>query len=225
MTALTDTLSQVMAITSSLISVVVTLTLSIVFSIYMLAGREKLSNQCARLLRAYAPARYVDPIIRVAELTGRTFTSFVSGQLTEACILGALCALGMLFIQADYAPLIGVIVGASALVPVVGAYAGAGLSAFLLVMISPIRALIFLVFLGILQQIEGNVIYPRVVGTSIGLPGIWVLTAVTLGGGLFGLPGVLLSVPTASVLYTLLKEDVTARLKPQKTEPDESAEA
>lgn len=225
MTALTDTLSQVMAITSSLISVVVTLTLSIVFSIYMLAGREKLSNQCARLLRAYAPARYVDPIIRVAELTGRTFTSFVSGQLTEACILGALCALGMLFIQADYAPLIGVIVGASALVPVVGAYAGAGLSAFLLVMISPIRALIFLVFLGILQQIEGNVIYPRVVGTSIGLPGIWVLTAVTLGGGLFGLPGVLLSVPTASVLYTLLKEDVTARLKPQKPEPDESSEA
>ena len=167
----------------------------------------------------------MDPIIRVAELTGRTFTSFVSGQLTEACILGALCALGMLFIQADYAPLIGVIVGASALVPVVGAYAGAGLSAFLLVMISPIRALIFLVFLGILQQIEGNVIYPRVVGTSIGLPGIWVLTAVTLGGGLFGLPGVLLSVPTASVLYTLLKEDVTARLKPQKPEPDESAEA
>ena len=216
MTALTDTLSQVMAITSSVISVVVTLTLSIVFSIYMLAGRERLSAQCARLLRAYAPERYVGPVTRVVQLTARTFTSFVSGQLLEACILGALCALGMLFIQADYAPLIGVIVGTSALVPVVGAYVGAGLSAFLLVMVSPVRAIIFLVFLGILQQIEGNVIYPRVVGTSIGLPGIWVLTAVTLGGGLFGLPGVLLSVPTASVLYTLLKEDVAARLKPSK---------
>jgi len=212
LTALTDTASQVVTITSNVISILVTLTLSIVFSVYMLAGRERLSGQCARLLRAYAPEKYVGPITRVVELTAKTFTSFVSGQLLEACILGALCALGMLFIQADYAPLIGVIVGASALVPVVGAYVGAGLSAFLLVMVSPVRAIIFLVFLGILQQIEGNVIYPRVVGTSIGLPGIWVLAAVTLGGGLFGLPGVLLSVPTASVLYTLLKEDVAARL-------------
>ena len=107
--------------------------------------------------------------------------------------------------------------GVSALIPVAGAYIGAILSAFLLVMVSPVRAIIFLIFLSILQQIEGNVIYPRVVGTSIGLPGIWVLTAVTVGGGLFGLLGVLLSVPVASVLYALLKQDVVRRL--QKKEP------
>ena len=121
----------------------------------------------------------------------------------------------MLFIQADYAPLVGVIIGVSALIPVAGADIGAILGAFLLVMVSPLKALIFLVFLGILQQIEGNVIYPRVVGTSIGLPGIWVLMAVTVGGGLFGLPGILLSVPTASVLYALLKQDVRRRLDRQ----------
>ena len=127
--------------------------------------------------------------------------------------------MGTFFIQADYAPLIGVIVGVSALIPVAGAYIGAILSAFLLVMVSPVRALVFLIFLSILQQIEGNVIYPRVVGTSIGLPGIWVLTAVTVGGGLFGLLGVLLSVPVASVLYTLLRRDVGRRLGAGQEEP------
>ena len=126
--------------------------------------------------------------------------------------------MGTFFIQADYAPLIGVIVGVSALIPVAGAYIGAILSAFLLVMVSPVRALVFLIFLSILQQIEGNVIYPRVVGTSIGLPGIWVLTAVTVGGGLFGLLGVLLSVPVASVLYTLLRRDVGRRLSTRQEE-------
>ena len=145
-------------------------------------------------------------------LTANTFTAFVSGQLIEACILGGLTALGMLFIQADYAPLIGVIIGASAIIPVAGAYIGAIVSALLLVMVSPIKALVFLVFLVVLQQIEGNVIYPKVVGTSIGLPGIWVLAAVTIGGGVGGLVGVLLSVPVASVLYALLRRDVHKRL-------------
>ena len=126
--------------------------------------------------------------------------------------LGGLCAAGMLFIQADYAPLIGVIIGASAIIPVAGAYIGAIVSALLLVMVSPIKALVFLVFLVVLQQIEGNVIYPKVVGTSIGLPGIWVLAAVTIGGGVGGLVGVLLSVPVASVLYALLRRDVHKRL-------------
>ena len=118
----------------------------------------------------------------------------------------------MLFIQADYAPLIGVVVGFSALIPVAGAYLGALLSAVLLVMVSPLKALTFLVFLVILQQIEGNVIYPKVVGSSLGLPGIWVLAAVTVGGGLMGLAGVLFSVPIASVVYTLLKRDMRKRL-------------
>lgn len=209
---LTNTLPHLMSLTGSLISAIVTGVLSLVFSIYMLGGRETLLAQCRRVLKAYAPSKVAGGILDVVHLTADTFTNFVTGQLIEACILGGLCAIGMLFIQADYAPLVGVIIGVSALVPVAGAYIGAILVAFLLVMVSPIKALIFLVFLAILQQIEGNVIYPRVVGTSIGLPGIWVLTAVTVGGGLFGLPGVLLSVPTASVLYTLIKRDVRRRL-------------
>lgn len=138
-------------------------------------------SQCRRVLRAYVPARFADPLTDVVHLTADTFTRFVTGQLIEACILGGLCAAGMLFIQADYAPLIGVIIGASAIIPVAGAYIGAIVSALLLVMVSPIKALVFLVFLVVLQQIEGNVIYPKVVGTSIGLPGIWVLAAVTIG--------------------------------------------
>ena len=119
---------------------------------------------------------------------------------------------------------IGVIIGVSALIPVAGAYIGAILSAFLLVMVNPVRALIFLIFLAVLQQIEGNVIYPRVVGTSIGLPGIWVLAAVTVGGGLFGLLGVLLSVPTASVIYALIKRDVRRRLAEKGERPAEPEE-
>ena len=153
----------------------------------------------------------------VVRLTSDTFTNFISGQLIEACILGGLCALGTIFIQADYAALVGVIIGVSALIPVAGAYLGALLSAFLLVMVNPVRALVFLIFLAVLQQIEGNIIYPRVVGTSIGLPGIWVLAAVTVGGGMFGLLGVLLSVPVASVLYTLLRQDVRRRLEQRTT--------
>ncbi len=158
----------------------------------------------------------------VIQLTADIFSSFVSGQLIEACILGGLCALGTLFIQPDYAALIGVIIGVSALIPVAGAYVGAILSAFLLVMVNPVRALIFLIFLAVLQQIEGNVIYPRVVGTSIGLPGIWVLAAVTVGGGLFGLLGVLLSVPVASVVYALIKRDVRRRLTEKGENPAET---
>ena len=203
---------QLLEITTSIVSLVVTGVLALVFSIYMLSGKEKLLGQCRRVLRAYVPKKFADPITDVIHLTSDTFTRFITGQLIEACILGGLCTVGMLFIQPDYAPLIGVTVGASAIIPVAGAYIGAILSAVLLLMVSPLKALIFLVFLVILQQIEGNVIYPKVVGSSIGLPDIWVLAAVTVGGGLLGLEGVLLSVPVASVLYTLLRRDVRRRL-------------
>ncbi|MEG1858503.1 MAG: AI-2E family transporter [Pseudoflavonifractor sp.] len=212
MTTLTDALPQVVAITGNVISVVVTAFLSVIFSIYMLSGKEKLLSQCRRVLRAYAPERAAAWLTDVAHLTAGTFTAFVSGQLVEACILGGLCTLGMLFIQADYAPLIGMIVGASALIPMVGAFVGGALSAVLLVMVSPLKAFIFLVFLVVLQQLEGNIIYPRVVGSNIGLPAIWVLAAVTVGGGLLGFVGILVSVPVASVLYTLLRRNVHKRL-------------
>ena len=203
---------QIIEFTTGLVSIVVTGVLALVFSIYMLSGRDKLLGQCRRLLKAYVPAKVAGPISDVVSLTAATFTKFVTGQCIEACILGGLCTVGMLFIQPDYAPLIGVTVGASALIPVAGAYIGAILSAVLLLMVSPLKAFIFVIFLIILQQVEGNVIYPRVVGTSLGLPGIWVLAAVTVGGSLMGVPGILISVPIASVAYTLLRQDVRKRL-------------
>ncbi len=210
---------RLLEFTTGLVSILVTGVLALVFSIYMLSGRDKLLGQCRRLLKAYVPAKVAGPISDVVSLTAATFTKFVTGQCIEACILGSLCSLGMLFIQPDYAPLIGVTVGASALIPVAGAYIGAIVSAILLLMVSPLKAFIFVIFLIILQQVEGNVIYPRVVGTSLGLPGIWVLAAVTVGGSLLGLVGVLISVPIASVVYTLLRQDIHKRLGP----PDSSS--
>ena len=147
----------------------------------------------------------------VVKLTANTFTQYVSGQLVEACILGCLCFVGMCIFRFSYAPLISVIIAVSALVPVAGAYIGAIVSAMLLLMIDPMQAIWFLVFLIILQQLEGNLIYPRVMGTSIGLPGIWVLAAVTVGGKLLDFAGLLIGVPVAAVLYTLLKRDLHRR--------------
>lgn len=209
---LTTALPQLVTFTGNLISIVVTSFISIIFSIYMLSGKDALLSQCRRVLRAYAPAKVEHWLTDVARLTGATFTAFVTGQLIEACILGGLTAVGMLFIQADYAPLIGMIVAATALIPMVGAFVGGAISAVLLVMVSPVRTLIFLVFLLCLQQFEGNIIYPRVVGSNIGLPAIWVLASVTVGGGLLGFVGILVSVPIASVIYTLLRRNVHKRL-------------
>ena len=214
--ALSTAVPQLLSLTSGLVSLVVTMVLALVFSVYMLSGKDTLLGQCRRVLKAYVPKKGYDVVLDVAALTADTFSRFVSGQITEACILGGLTFLGMLILRLDYALLIAVLIGVSALVPVVGAYVGAITSALLLVMVDPVDALIFLVFLVCLQQIEGNVIYPRVVGTSLGLPGIWVLTAVTVGGGLFDLAGVLLSVPVASILYALLKRDVRKRLARQE---------
>ena len=224
LSALSSTLPHLVSFTSNLVSNTVTAVLSLVFSIYMLAGRDKLVAQCGRVLRAYASPRAADIVSRIVVLTAGTFTKFVSGQLIEACILGGLCFVGMNLLRFPYAPLISVIIGVSALIPVAGAYIGAILSALLLVMVSPLQALGFLVFLVVLQQLEGNLIYPRVVGGSIGLPALWVLTAVTVGGSLFGLLGMLLGVPAASVCYTLLRQDVRARLAGRSPPPPNQVE-
>lgn len=213
MNAVTSAIPQIVTITANLVSAVVTFFLAIVFSIYMLHGSDKLCAQCRRLTQTYLPKRLAEWLLRVVRLTADTFTNFVSGQLIEACILGGLCFLGMTILRFDYAPLISVIIGVSALIPVAGAYLGAVVACLLLVMIDPLEAVWFLIFLVILQQLEGNIIYPRVVGTSIGLPGLWVLAAVTIGGGLFGFPGMLLGVPVAAVLYTLLRDDLRRRVR------------
>ena len=209
--ALTNTLPQFITMTSVLVSGAITAVLALVFSIYMLSGGPKLTAQCRRLVTAYLPDRVSAPLLRVLRLTADTFTKYVSGQLIEACILGGLCFLGMCLFRFDYAPLISVVIGVSALIPVAGAYIGGAVAVLLLVMISPLEAFLFLVFLVVLQQLEGNLIYPRVVGTSMGLPGIWVLAAVTVGSSMLGFVGLIASVPVTAVLYTLLRGDLHRR--------------
>ena len=216
---LTNTLPHLVTMTGVVVSGVVTGVLALVFSIYMLSGAPRLTAQCRRLVKAYLPPQVSAPVLSVARLTVDTFSKYVNGQLVEACILGGLCFIGMCIFRFDYAPLISVIIGVSALIPIAGSYLGAGVAVLLLVMIRPMEAFWFLVFLVTLQQLEGNLIYPRVVGTTMGLPGIWVLAAVTVGGSLLGLAGMVVSVPIAAVAYTLLKNDLRSRLSAQGTSP------
>lgn len=219
---LTDTLPHLITMTSVVVSGVVTGVLALVFSIYMLSSGPRLTAQCRRLAVTYLPERVAAPLLSVVRLTADTFTRYISGQLTEACILGGLCFLGMCLFRFAYAPLISVVIGVSALIPVAGAYIGAIVAVLLLVMIDPLQALLFLVFLVVLQQLEGNLIYPRVVGTSLGLPGIWVLAAVTVGGSLLNFVGLVVSVPVAAVVYTLLKNDLRTRNGPESGPEDEN---
>lgn len=219
--ALTTTVPHLISMTGVVVSAVVTGVLALVFSIYMLVGGPRLTAQCRRLVVTYLPGRVASPLLSVTRLTADTFTRYVSGQLTEACILGVLCFLGMCLFRFDYAPLISVIIGVSALIPVAGAYIGAAVAVLLLVMIEPMQAVWFLIFLVVLQQLEGNIIYPRVVGTSLGLPGIWVLAAVTVGSSLMGFVGLVVSVPVTAVFYTLLKGDLARRGVPAEDAPDD----
>lgn len=186
------------------------------FSTYMLFQKEKLCQNLKKVLFAFLSRGKAEALISVGRLSNEMFAKFVCGQLTEAVIIGALCFLGMRLFSIPYAPLIATIVSVTALIPIFGAFIGTGFGAFLLLMVRPITAVWFVLFIIVLQQIEGNFIYPKVVGGSIGLPGIWVLFAVTLGGNLFGIMGMLLSVPISAVLYTLFRQTVFRRLKEKK---------
>ena len=157
------------------------------------------------------PADWQGPLGRVAAIVYEVFDNYVAGQCKEAVILGSLCFAGMTVLRLDYAGMVSVVVGVTALVPILGAYIGGAVGVLLLLFISPAKALLFLVFLVVLQQVEGNVIYPRVVGRKIGLPGMWVLLAITVGGGLWGIWGMLLGVPLATIFYQLLRQDVRSR--------------
>ena len=193
---------------TSLASGVVTLFLSLVFSIYLLGGKEKLLSQFERLLKAYVKPEHAARVRYVLSTLNRSFHKYIVGQCTEALILGSLCMAGMLILRLPYAPMIGALVGVTALIPVAGAYIGAGFGAFMIFTVSPVKALVFLIYLLILQQLEGNLIFPRVVGSSLGLPGMWVLAAVTVFGGLFGIPGMLIGVPLTAAAYAMLKENM-----------------
>lgn len=208
-------------VTASIVSAVVDIVLGVVFAIYLLAQKEKLGNQARRAITAILKPDRAKRVVDFTALTNSVFTKFVTGQLTEACIIGVLCFIGMAIFKMPYAGIISILVGFTALVPIFGAFIGTGIGAFLILLENPIKAVWFVVFIIILQQLEGNLIYPRVVGKSVGLPGIWVLTAVTIGGGLFGVLGMLFSVPVCSVLYVIFREFVNKKNKEYKTQTTE----
>ena len=159
----------------------------------------------------YLPEKIYGRSVYVLDVLNNAFRRYITGQCIEAVILGALCALGMIILRLPYATMIGALIAFTALIPVAGAYIGAAVGAFMIAMVSPMQAVVFLIFLVILQQLEGNLIYPKVVGSSLGLPGIWVLAAVVIGGGVLGVLGMLLGVPVAAAAYTLIKNDVAKK--------------
>lgn len=209
---------------SSVFSIIVTGFLSIIFSIYILANKEGLRNQVHRLSHRYIHDKIREKVKYVLVTFNDCFRKYIVGQCIEAVILGALCTLGMWILQLPYAAMVGALIAVTALIPVAGAYIGAGVGAFMILTVDPMKALIFLIFIIVLQQLEGNLIYPRVVGSSMGLPGIWVLAAVSVGGGIMGIMGMFLGVPLAAALYRIIKEDVSKREAQEKQKQPEKAE-
>ncbi|WP_423364596.1 AI-2E family transporter [Mycoplasma sp. P36-A1] len=205
-------INNTMSAANSLVGTFVTLFLGIVFSVYVLGQKEVLGVQVKKLMYAYLNPMIVEKIKHVFKIASQTFSNFITGQLIECVILGFVCFTGMMIMKIPYAPMISALVAFGALIPVFGAFVATLLGALLIMLVNPLQALIFIAFIVIYQQIDGNVIYPRIVGNSVGLPGIWVLAAVALGGNLAGMVGMLIGVPVFSVLYTLLKEDVYKKL-------------
>lgn len=200
--------------------ILVNAVIGIVFAIYCLFNKEALAGQGRKLLYAFFPEKHSDNVIRVLRLTNSTFSNFLSGQCIEVCILGALFAVSMAIFRMPYIPLVTLLVAVTAFIPVVGAFAGCILGAFFILVDNPLQAVGFVIMFLVIQQFEGNVIYPRVVGTSIGLPGMWVLLAVAVGGELMGVAGMFLMIPLASVLYVLLRETVLSRLSNRTVSED-----
>lgn len=201
------------SVAGSIVTAVMNFVIAFAFSIYVLAQKETLKRQSMKVLNAVMNPEKLDKLLNLLRLANKTFTNFITGQLTEAVIIGALCFIGMTIFRMPYAPAISVLVGFTALIPVFGAFIGTAVGAFLILLVKPIQAVWFVIFIIVLQQFEGNLIYPKVVGKSVGLPGIWVLVAVTVGGNAMGVMGMLISVPLCSVLYAVSREAVNNKLK------------
>ena len=200
----------------SVIGGVVNFVFGLVFAVYILANKEKLKLQVIRLMQAWLPERFCMKLTRTSSIVRINFRNFVAGQSLEALILGSLCIVGMAILRIPYPLMVGTLVGIGALVPVIGAVAAAGIGAFIIFTESPVQALVFLVFLIVLQQIDGNLIYPRIMGERVNLPAMWILAAVTVGGGIAGPIGMLLGVPIASTVYALVKDATEQREKKKK---------
>lgn len=202
---------RIIAATKSILSSTATSLVGFAFAVYILSGKEKLKRQACRLLRVWLPQKVSEAIIHVSAVCGGVFHQFVGGQTLEAVLLGTLCIIGMVILRIPYAPMVGALVGATALVPIVGAFVGTVVGAVIIMTEDPFKALVFVIFLLILQQLEGNLIYPKVVGAKLHLPSIWVLAAVTIGGNVAGPLGMLLGVPIASAAYVLIREATDQR--------------
>lgn len=218
--SVTTIFSGAISVIGSVTSGFMTAFIAVAFSIYSLFQKETLARQGRKILYAFLPEKVSDYIVRVLRLTNSTFSNFLSGQCVEVCILGSMFAVSMAIFRMPYIPLVSVLVAVTAFIPVVGAWAGCIVGAFLIFVSDPLLAVWFVVMFLVLQQIENNVIYPRVVGTSIGLSGMWVLVAVALGGEFMGVAGMFLMIPFASVLYTLLQEWIHGRLEGSEIAPE-----
>lgn len=208
-----NTVNFAMSAVSSMTSFVMNLVIGAIFAIYLLFGKERLQAQCNRVLANYFRPEWNEKLHHILSVTNGCFHRYIVGQCTEAVILGVLCAVGMLIFGFPYAMMTGAVIGVTALIPVAGAYIGGAVGFLLILSVSPMKAVLFVVYLVVLQQLEGNLIYPRVVGSSIGLPGIWVLATVTIGGGMFGISGMLFGVPLAAALYQLLRNNMNKKEK------------
>lgn len=206
-----NVLNSTFNVAGSIISGVVNGAIALVFALYILAQKERLASQGRRLISAYLPVRVGDRILEICSLLYKNFSNFITGQCLEAVILGAMFVISMSIFRMPYALMVGVLIAVMALIPIVGAFIGCGVGAFLIMINNPLQALWFVVLFLVLQQIEGNLIYPRVVGNSVGLPSIWVLMAVSIGGSLFGIAGMLMFIPLMSTGYALLRESVNKR--------------
>lgn len=214
----TAVLNTTLSATTSIVTAVINFVLALAFSIYVLAQKETLKHQSKKVMSRLMKPGKMQKLLDMLDLINRTFTNFITGQLTEAVIIGVLCFIGMSIFRMPYAPAISVLVGFTALIPVFGAFIGTAIGAFLILLVKPIQAVWFVVFIIVLQQFEGNLIYPKVVGKSVGLPGIWVLVAVTIGGNAMGVVGMLISVPLCSVLYVVARNAVNGRPLAERSE-------
>ena len=222
-TSISTILGSAVNLVSGLATGIVNMVFSIIFAFYCLSRKETLARQGRKLLYSLLKEKHADEVVRILRMTNTTFSNFITGQCIEAVILGLLFVPTMAIFRMPYIPLICVVIAITALVPLVVAFAGCILGAFFILVNDPMQAVAFVIMFLVIQQFEGNVIYPKVVGESIGLPGMWVLLAVAVGGGLMGVMGMLLMVPFASVIYTLLRE-FTARRVQQRTIPAEKLE-
>lgn len=212
----TELLPRLLEIGKGVTNGIMNLFLALIIAVYMTVSKSKLLNQIQRVLYAFLPETAYAYINRAATMANSTFSSFISGQLVEAVIIGVLCYIGCLILKIPYAPILAVVIGCTNIIPIFGPIIGTFVCAVLIVFVSPIKAIIFIIFGIGLQQFESNLIYPKVVGTSVGLSGLWVLFAITLGGGLFGLMGMLLGLPTFAVLYRLGGDEVSRRIALKK---------